>query len=241
MAKKLKDILVRQKLTFDNHHPNVEARWDNNLHFHKKMTIDDHGEKAEVSGIVYVGAKKSVEVQWDHGNNNHAKIKDPQKAKRLRDKLFKEVSEALKNDDNQTHAFLDNIWKHLQSINAGIKEEEKVKRFKEAYDNIMDAIGISKDRKVDIRNKEENKGLFSLYVDDQNINDAHTYIKETIIMYNRRFPEFALQREPHIFFICYHDSALTIGELTPGQQSQFRRKGYRLSGIGVEDAIINEE
>ena len=242
MARKLKDLLVGQKLTFDNHHPNVEAKWDNNLHFHKSMTMEDQGKKVKVSGVVYVANQRQVDVQWDLGNNKHKKIKDDRQASRLQKSLKDEVSDALKNDDDQSHAFLDNIWNHLKSINAGVKPEDIKSRFCEAYDNIMDALGISKDRKIEIRNQDKNKGFFSLYVDGNNqIIDYQGYVKHAVVQYNRWHNDIELERTPPIYFICYFDKKLTMGELTPNQVSLFRHKGFRLSGVGIDEAIKGYE
>lgn len=238
MAKKLKDLLVGQKLTFDNHHPNVEVKWDNNLHFHKSMTIEDHGEKAKVSGVFYVANQRQVDVQWDLGNNNHKNISNDKQATRLQNSLKKEICDALKNDDDQAHAFLDNIWNQLKSINAGVNSKELKSRFCEAYDNIMGALDISSERKIEIRNKDKNKGYFSLYVDSfDQINDYQNYVKQVVMHYNRWNNDIEIERNPPIYFICYIDNELSMGELTPGQISRFRHKGFRLSGVGIDEAI----
>lgn len=237
MAKKLKDLLVGQKLTFDNHHPNVEAKWDNNLHFHKSMTIEDHGKKAKVSGIFYVANPRQVDVKWDLGNNNHRNVRNDKQATSLQNSLKKEISDALKNDD-QAHAFLDNIWTHLKSINAGVNPKELKSRYCEAYDNIMNALGISNERKIEIRNQNKNKGYFSLYVDSiDQFNDYQSHVKRVVMQYNSWNNDTVIERNPPIYFICYMDNELAMGELTPSQTSLFRHKGFRLSGVGIDEAL----
>lgn len=232
MAKKIKGLLKGQKLTFDNHHPNVPATWDGALHFHKSMTVpDDDGKKQNISGVFYVAEDKAVDVQWDQGGNNHKKIIDDNKRKKLRDRIVKEIKGALA-DANEAHEFLDNIWQHLKSISAGLNEEDLKKRFEVAFDNIMSALGIASDRRIEIKNREANRGFFALYVDAPRQFDVVGYASGAMKLYNRYYHGAPL-REPMIYFVSYDDDELCLGELTPSEVLRHRLMGYRLSGEGV--------
>lgn len=144
----------------------------------------------------------------------------------------------MKNDDDQAHAFLDNIWNQLKSINTGVNSKELKSRFCEAYDNIMDTLGISYERKIEIRNQDKNKGYFSLYVDSiDQINNYQNYVKRVIMQYNRWNNDIEIERNPPIYFICYINNELSMGELTPSQTRLFRYKGFRLSGAGIDEAL----
>lgn len=58
---KPKDLLKQQEISFDNHQPGKPAEWDDDLHFHKKMTVGGlRGSKVAGAGIGFGAA----ELTW---------------------------------------------------------------------------------------------------------------------------------------------------------------------------------
>lgn len=57
------------------------------------------------------------------------------------------------------------------------------------------------------------------------------------MQYNRWNNDIEIERNPPIYFICYINNELSMGELTPSQTRLFRYKGFRLSGAGIDEAL----
>lgn len=233
---KCKNLLKNQKITFDNHHPGVEATWDSNLHFHKSVNVKDKdGRVKSVSGSFYVAENKPIGVQWDTGKNRHKKVAGHDKPDLLCDRLKNEICDAMSNPQ-EAHDFLDNVRDHLKSINSAETNDVKCRRFEEAYNNIMKALGIDERQRVKIKNREENAGLFCLYVDTDRPVNCVEYVTRIVKDYNSKY------RTPVsdyvVYFICSHDNKLTLGEFCPAAAYLFRRYGYMISGKGILDSQL---
>lgn len=96
----------------------------------------------------------------------------------------------------------------------------------------MSALGIASDRRIEIKNRDANRGFFALYVDAPRQFDVVGYASGAMKLYNRYYHGAPL-REPMIYFVSYDDDELCMGELTPSEVLRHRLKGYRLSGEGV--------
>lgn len=235
---KIKDLLTGQKLTFDNHHPNVPATWDMNLHFHKSMTVvDKNGNKQRVSGVIYVAADRDVEIQWDLGNNNHKNIQDKKTRDALRNKLKKEIKGAL-SDQNQSKVFFDNVDKHLKSINSGTDKKVIESRINEAHKLIMSSLGINTSIQFQILNKDTTKMPFFLYADtSEKTPNIIEFVSKRIKLYNRssNYHMEPLRQDFMLYFICSDDGKLCIGEMTPSISYEYRMKGYPISAKAIEE------
>ena len=58
-----KDLLKQQEITFDNHHPGTTIKWDDDLHFHKKLKVPSlKGKPVNVSGVFHLAKNKDISV-----------------------------------------------------------------------------------------------------------------------------------------------------------------------------------
>ena len=164
----MKQLLKAQSLTFDNHIPNSPLEMNNNLHFHKKMSIPHNGKSMKVSGSFYLNNNK-IDVHWE----NHKKLPNDKQKDNLKDQLVKEIKKAIKKEG--AYNFLSNIKNNLNSIFTNRSEQEKEKIWNTAFDNIMSSLGINIEQKEIIKNK--NSDLFCLYLDgnDKNYKKKQKY------------------------------------------------------------------
>ena len=227
---KPKSLLKGQQLTPDNHHPNTPLEWDESLHFHKKVTVGDKGKKVGVSGSLYVTSNKEIGVAYDKGGNNHGHICNKEEADGLREKFAKEVREALTDPEDAT-AFIKNIRDLVDNLSHGLNDSLIAKkRMIEAFDNIMNAFGVSTSQKKALRN--DNNDLFLLYVDSPKPMDYIRYLSHVVIKYNRFYHLMNLF-EPAIYYATFLDGQLMIGEFSPYAALKYRLRGFPISGRGI--------
>ena len=231
---KPKSLLKGQELTPDNHHPNTPLEWDASLHLHKKVTVGNKGKKVGVSGSLYVASNREIGVAYDKGGNNHGHIRNKKEENDLREKFKKEVREAL-TDSEEATAFIKNIREHVDCLSQG-KDNPLVARDRmvEAFDNIMDAFGVSTNQKKIIRNS--NNELFLLYVDTPKLMDYVGYLAYVVTRYNRYYHLQELF-EPGVYYVTFIDGQLSVGEFSPYAALKYRMKGFSISGRGMYEGL----
>lgn len=225
----MKQLLKAQSLTFDNHIPNSPLEMNNDLHFHKKMSIPHNGISMKVSGSFYLNNNK-IDVHWE----NHKKLPNDKQKDSLKDKLVKEINKAIKTQG--AAYFLENIKKGLNSIFTNRSKQEKEKIWNTAFDNIMSSLGIDKEQKEIIRN--ENSDLFCLYLDGNDKNYKNKINEKIRICRSYRENEFPRLdqyyedkfKDPSVYYITAneHEKCIEMGELTPDDITKFRNKGFDL-------------
>ena len=226
---KPKSLLKGQELTLDNHHPNTPLVWDEHLHIHKRVTLKNQGKKVAVSGSLYVGKNREVGVTYDKGGNAHGHISDEKEENILREKLRKEVRDAL-SDPEEASAFIKNLRGKIDELSRGQKDNVAKERMEEAFDNIMDAFGVNPRQKKILKN--ENDDLFLLYVDTPKPMDYIGYLGFVVKTYNRYYYLDDLF-DPAVYYATFLNGKLNVGELTPYATLKYRVKGFRISRKGM--------
>lgn len=229
---KPKSLLKGQELTPDNHHPNTPLEWDESLHVHKRVVVSNRGKKVAVSGSIYVAKNRAIGVSYDEGQNNHRHINNNKEEEELRKRFTKEVCDALTNPEEAT-AFIENIREQVNKLSQEQGNQVAQGRMVEAFDNIMDAFGVSTNQKKIIRNN--NNDLFFLYVDSPQPMDYIGYLGIVVKWYNR-FYYFEELFEPGVYYATFIDGQLNVGEFSPYAALKYRLKGFPISGKGmIED------
>lgn len=230
---KPKDLLKKQELTLDNHHPNTPLEWDDEVHFHKNMTVSFGGEKTSISGSFHLTKDRGIGVTFDKGKSHH-KIKSAKERKQLETVLKKEIVDAMK-DEQEAHAFIKSVIDLVKSFSSGQNEKEVKKRVKQAYDSVMSALGVSTARSVNLANT--NGDLLSFYMDSPDGNFDIEYMLYTLMFYQRNYHAY-VKDSYQIYYIVYMGGHLSIGEFTPYALLKYRFKGFRISRKGILEAII---
>lgn len=229
---KPKDLLKKQEITFDKHHWDIPLEWDKDLHFHKKLIVSGKkGKKESVSGVFHV-TEKGIDVVYDCGNNEHKNIRDDDEREILKKHLKKEIREAM-SDDKEARAFIEHVGKQIESLSKGQDSKVISSRKKQAFDNIMSALGVSTVRSVSLSNK--NGDLLSFYMDRSDGYFDFGYLLNVVNIYQRHYDVFI--DEYHIFYIVYVGGKITIGEFSPYALLKYRYKGFRISRRGLIEAF----
>lgn len=147
----------------------------------------------------------------------------------MREKLRREVREAL-SDSEEASAFIKNLRGKIDELSRGQKENVARERMSEAFDNIMDAFGVSTTQKKVLRNN--NGDFFMLYVDLSQPMDYIGYLRYVVKTYNRYYYLDELF-EPAVYYTTFLNGKLSVGELTPYATLKYRVKGFRISGWGI--------
>ena len=222
---KTKDLLKKQEISFDNHQSGKPAEWEDNLHFHKKMTVGGpKGSKVAVSGVIHVKKNRGIGVTYDKGKS-HPKIKDKKERELYEKRIKEEINEAIERNEEEARPFLKRVMDEIDSLSKGNDLKEVTRRKCEAYDNIMDALGISAQKKITLRNK--NQDLLSLYVEAPSEAQAFDGLHFLIDRYSRDYYYHSLP-SCRLNFVTYSDGKLTLGELTPYSFIRLKTSGYKL-------------
>lgn len=235
---KPKDLLKQQEISFDNHQPGKPAEWDDDLHFHKKMTVGGlRGSKVAVSGVIHVKKNRGIGVTYDNGKS-HPKIKNKKEQELYEKRIKEEISEAIEKNEEEARPFLKRVMDEIDSLSKGQNSMEVTRRKSEAYDNIMDALGISAQKKITLRNK--NQDLLSLYVEAPSEAHAFDGLHFLINRYSKSYYYYDLPF-CSLTFITYNDGKFTLGELTPYSFMKLKTSGYRLTNGAVMRALETGE
>lgn len=221
-----KDLLKKQEITFDNHHPSTIINWDDDLHFHKKITVNDSkGKPTKVSGIFHVKKNRGIGVTYDDGKN-HRKIKDKKDRDFFERKIKEEIRGIIDSNDEDARLFLERVMSAIDSFSSGVESGERKGRKDSAFDNIMDALGISNNRKISLKNS--NDDLLSFYVEEihhlQNSNPFFYLINR----YNRH-SSYVESDDFSVYYVLFRGGRLSLGELTPFAIMKFKRYGFKVS------------
>lgn len=231
---KPRDLLRWEEISFDNHQSEKEAEWKDNLHFHKKMTVNNpKGKRTAVSGIFHVTKDKGVGVTYDRGKE-HPKIKNEKEREFFSNKIKKEINDVLEHSNEEARYFLERIMEKITSISKGQSPKETVRRKNQAFDSIMGALGISPQRKVVLRNK--NNDLLAFYVENQGERDGIDALMYLTHFYSRHYFYMELP-EVQVYYITYVQGKLTMGELTPYAFLKYKRQGFKLTISGIIEAL----
>lgn len=223
---KLRDLLKKQEISFDNHHPNTPIEWDDNLHFHKKMTVKGpKGKKVKVSGSFHVNNNMGVYVTYDSGNT-HKKIQDDKEREGLESKLKKEIGDIIENNDEEARQFIKHVTDALDSISAGQNLEEVIKRKIMAFDNVMGALGISHKRKIELFDK--NKDLLSIYIEAPSQKESIYGLNYLLEHYSQKYDYIEIPGLSVYYITHDNNKGLTMGELTPYAYLNYKTKGFDL-------------
>lgn len=235
---KPKDLLKQQEISFDNHQSGKPAEWDDDLHFHKKMTVGGpRGSKVAVSGVIHVKKNRGIGVTYDKGKS-HPKIKDKKERELYEKRIKEEISEAIEKNEEEARPFLKRVMDEIDSLSKGQDLKEVTRRKIEAFDNIMDALGISARKKITLRNK--NQDLLSLYVEAPSEAYAFDGLHFLINRYSRSYNYYNLPFCT-LTFITYSDGKFTLGELTPYSFMRLKTSGYRLTNGAILRALETGE
>lgn len=230
-----RDLLKKEEITFDNHHPATAAEWDDDLHFHKRMTVNNpKGKQTVVSGVFHVKKNRGVGVTYDKGKE-HPKIKDKTEREYFERKIKKEISDVIENSNDEARVFIDRVVTAVDSLSTGEITAERVRRKNEAFDNVMDALGISPKIKVSLRNR--NNDLLSLYVEASSSAYALyglMYLTRTYSRYYHYLGEAGFV----VYYIVENDNQINMGELTPYSFLKYKRQGF---GITIGRILNNVE
>lgn len=225
-----KDLLKRQEITFDNHHPATPLKWDESLHFHKKMTVGSlKGKPVGVSGIFHVADDRGIDVTYDKGKS-HPRIKDNKERDQFELKIKKEISGIIDSNPDDARVFIKRIMNAIDSISKGTSPEERKRRKKEAFDNVMDALGISIKQKHSLENR--NGDLLSFYVDGGDDHNSLGIVCQCLDNYNRRYP-CVESDDIMVYYIYYSKGKISLGELTPFTVYKYKWQGFKISSDGL--------
>lgn len=232
---KPKDLLKKQELSLDNHHPNTPLEWDDELHFHKKITVCCEGEKTSVSGSFHLKKDRGVGITFDMGKSHH-KIKNEKVREQLKKSLKKEIQDAMK-DSQEARAFIKSVTSMVESLSSGQNGREIIKRKRQAYDNVMSALGIPVAKSVSLANSNED--LLSFYMDGPDSYFDIDNLLYAIRLYQKHYHLHIdeLNQINPIYYIIYENGKLSLGELSPYAIVKYRHKGFRMSKKGVMEAI----
>ena len=235
---KPRDLLRKQEITFDNHQPGKEAEWNDNLHFHKKMTVDNpKGKTTGVSGIFHVTKDRGVDVTYDNGKE-HPKIKKEKERDFFSNKIKKEISGVIEKSNEEARSFLNRIMDGIDSISKGQNQQEIIRRKKQAFDSIMGALGITPKRKVVLQN--DNNDILSLYIDNQKGEDSIDALLYLSRCYNR-FYQYVNIPDVTVYYITYLKGKMIMGEMTPYAFLKFKTKKFKLSNKGIMESLQSHE
>lgn len=234
---KPRDLLKEQEISFDNHQSVKEAEWNDDLHFHKKMTVSDQkGKATEVSGVFHVNRNRGIDVTYDRGKE-HPKIKNKKEREYFSNKIKKEISGVLEKSNDEAHSFLKRVMEKIDSISSGQSQKEKARRKNQAFDSIMDSLGITPQRKVVLRNK--NNDILSLYVENNGDGEGIEALLFLIRWYNRYYLYRKLE-DINVYYITFQQGKLTMGELTPYSFLKYKRQGFGLTISGVLESLNHD-
>lgn len=232
-----KDLLKKQEIDFDNHHPATELKWDDDLHFHKKITVkNSKGKSTDVSGIFHVKKNRGIDVTFDKGKN-HPRIKDKKEQDFFKRKIKQEISGIIESNDEDTRVFIERVMSALDSLSKGLDLNEQKKRKSDAFDNVMDALGISNSRKTTLRNS--NADLLSFYVDGEHRSQTFNCLLYLVDRYNRQLSYVEFE-DCSVYYALYRNGKLSLGEFTPYAIMKFKRFGFKVSSkriIGIEHSV----
>jgi hypothetical protein len=122
----------------------------------------------------------------------------------------------------------------IESISRGEKPSKVKQRKQEAYDNIMDALGIKPSLKVTLRNK--NNDLLSLYVEAPSKDLALNGLLNFTSMYSRNYQYIEIPGID-IYYIVEKEDILSMGELTPYAFLKYKYQGYSITKSAILDSI----
>ena len=235
---KPRDLLRREEISFDNHQSEKEAEWKDDLHFHKKMTVNNpKGKRTAVSGIFHVTNDRGVEVTYDKGKE-HPKIKNEKERVFFSKKIKKEINNVLEHSNEETRYFLERIMEKITSISKGKNPKEIARRKNQAFDSIMGALNITPQRKVVLRNK--NNDLLAFYVENQSQHDGIDALMYLTRFYNRHYFYMELPKV-QVYYITYMQGKLTVGEMTPYAFLKYKRQGFKLTISGIIEALNSDD
>ena len=229
-----KDLLKKQEISFDNHHECIPAEWDDNLHLHKKMTVrSPKGVSVDVSAVIHVAKNRGIKATY-HKGKSHPKIKNEDERHHYEEKIKKEISDAIEKNEDEARPFLRRVMDEIESISRGEKPSKVKQRKQEAYDNIMDALGIKPSLKVTLRNK--NNDLLSLYVEAPSKDLALNGLLNFTSMYSRNYQYIEIPGID-IYYIVEKEDILSMGELTPYAFLKYKYQGYSITKSAILDSI----
>ena len=125
----------------------------------------------------------------------------------------------------------------ITSISKGQNPKEVARRKNQAFDSIMGALGITPQRKVVLRNN--NNDLLAFYVENQGERDGIDAFMYLTRFYNHNYFYIELP-EVQIFYITYMHGKMTMGELTPYAFLKYKRQGFKLTISGIIEAINSD-
>lgn len=231
---KPRDLLKWEEISFDNHQSEKEAEWKDDLHFHKKMTVNNpQGRKTAVSGIFHVTKDKGVGVTYDKGKE-HPKIKKDKEREFFSNKIKKEINDVIEHNNEEARYFLERVMEKIASISQGQNPKEIARRKNQAFDSIMDALGITPQRKVVLKNK--NNDLLAFYVENQGERDGIDALMYLTRFYSRHYFYTELPGV-QVNYITSMQGKLTMGELTPYAFLKYKRQGFKLTISGIIEAL----
>lgn len=231
---KPRDLLKKQEISFDNHQSGKEVEWNDDLHFHKKMTVENpRGKKKGISGVFHVTKDRGVGVTYDCGKE-HPKIQNEKDREFFSNKIKKEISGVIEKSNEEARSFLNRIMESIESISKGQSPQEIARRKNQAFDSIMDSLGITPQRKIVLRNK--NNDILSLYVECQEGISGIDALLNLSRWYNRYY-QYLETPGVSVYYVTYLNATMTMGELTPYAFLKYKTKGFRLSQKGIIDSL----
>ena len=229
-----RDLLKKQEISFDNHHEGIPEEWDDNLHLHKKMTVGGpKGVKADISCVIHVAKNRGIKATY-HKGKSHPKIKNEAERRFYEEKIKKEISEAIEKNEDEARPFLRTVMSEIESISRGEERTEVKHRKQEAYDNIMDALGISPKLKVSLRNK--NNDLMSFYVEAPSKEVALNGLLYLTTNYNRYY-RYIETPDIEVYYIVANNDVITMGEFSPYALLKYKHQGYSITKMGFLDSL----
>lgn len=178
----MKKLIQGEKISIENHHPNVPLVWDSNqdIHLHKMTTIR------------YGGTPVSVDVKISLNNDRKISI-EPSKANikastrvEVRDKMIKEIREAFESPQNikKRDEFLKDLIKGMNLIN-GFSLKRSLQEVENVFDKIMGSFGLSEPTKSKMKQIADE--YFKPYSDDKR--EYYIFMKPSMTEIGELTPE----------------------------------------------------
>lgn len=179
---------------------------------------------------------RGVDVTYDKGKE-HPKIKNDKEREFFSNKIKKEINGVLEHSNEEARYFLERIMEKITSISKGQNPKEAARRKNQAFDSIMDALGITAQRKVVLRNK--NNDLLAFYVENQNQYDGIDALMYLTRFYSRHYFYIELP-DIQVYYITYIQGKMTMGELTPYAFIKYKRQGFKLTISGIIESLSSD-
>lgn len=231
---KPRELLDKQEISFDNHQSGKEAVWNDDLHFHKKIIVNNpKGKRTAVSGVFHVTKDRGVGVTYDKGKE-HPKIKNDREREFFSNKIKKEIGDIIEKSNEDARHFLGRVLEGIGSISKGQTPKEIARRKKQAFDSIMGSLGVTAQRQVVLKNN--NYDILSLYVENQNQYDGIDALLYLSRWYSRYY-EYIEIPGVKVYYIIYTQAKMTMGEMTPYSFLKYKHQGFKLTVRGIIEAL----